>query len=176
MIFLTALQLVVYFLFLCYSLCGGLLTCFAVFYGNAAFVAGVEISIIAIKWNSVHFVWSTTGMFHTTRTLNTGPHWDLSGQRIAVCSAFIFVVYSSTNWNYRKLCSSHMKARCPFTSEYQMFPWSSVGTCHVVVVPESPSLACSIWWNNRNHFDGVFKEFQAYTGMFVFENNVFTFW
>ena len=32
-------------------------------------------------------------------------------------------------------------------------------TCQVVVVPESLSLACSIWWKNRNHFDGVFKEY-----------------
>ena len=34
-----------------------------------------------------------------------------------------------------------------------------VGTCQVVVVPESPSLACSNWWNNRNHFDDVYKEY-----------------
>ena len=53
----------------------------------------------------------------------------------------------------------NLNARYPFTNEHQMFPLSSMGTWQVVVVPESLSLACSIWWNNRNHFDGVFKEY-----------------
>ena len=73
-----------------------------------------------------------------------GAHLDLSGQRIAACSAFIFVVYSPMNRYYRKRCSSHMNARYPFTNEQEMFPLSSMGTCQVVVVPESLSLACSI--------------------------------
>ena len=47
----------------------------------------------------------------------------------------------------------------PFTNEHQMFPLSSMGTCQVVVAPESLSLACSVWWNNRNHFDGIPKEY-----------------
>ena len=42
---------------------------------------------------------------------------------------------------------------------HQIFPLSSMGTCQVVVIPESLNLTCSIWWNNRNHFDGVFKEY-----------------
>ena len=50
------------------------------------------------------------------RTLNIGAHLDLSGQRIAVCSAFIFVVYSAMNRYYRKRCASHMNARYPFTN------------------------------------------------------------
>ena len=111
-----------------------------------------------------------------SRTLNTGAHLDLSGQSIAVCSAFIFVVYSPMSRYYRKWCSSHMNARYPFTNEQQMFPLRSMGTCQVVVVLESLSLACSIWWNNRNHFDGIFKEYLSGIHWHVFENNVFTFW
>ena len=84
---------------------------------------------------------------------------DISGQRIAVCSAFSFVVYSPMNRYYSIRCSSHMNARYSFTNEYQMFPLGSMGTCQVVVVPESLSLACCISWNNRNHFDGFFKEY-----------------
>ena len=92
-------------------------------------------------------------------TLNIGAHLDLSGQRNAVCSAFIYVVYSPMNRYYRKQCSAHMTARYPFTNENQMFPLSSMGTCQVMLVPESLSLACSIWRNNPNHFDAVFKEY-----------------
>ena len=77
-------------------------------------------------------------------TLNKGIHLDLSEQRIAVCSAFIFVVHCPMNRYYRKPCSSHMKSRYPFTNEHQMFPLSSMGTCKVVVVPERLSLAFSI--------------------------------
>ena len=69
---------------------------------------------------------------------------DLSGQRIAVCSAFIFVVYSPMNPYYRKRCLSHMNARYPFINEHQMFPLSSMGTCQVMMVPDSLSLTCSI--------------------------------
>ena len=94
-----------------------------------------------------------------SRTLNTGAHLDLSGQRIAVCSALFFVVYSPMNRYYRKRCSSHMNAQYHYTNEHQIFPLSSVGTCQVVVAFESLSLVCSIWWNNRKHFDGVFKEY-----------------
>ena len=47
----------------------------------------------------------------------------------------------------------------------------------MVVVPESLSLACSISWNNRNHFDGVFKESFRHilAGMFVFEKKIFSY-
>ena len=69
---------------------------------------------------------------------------DLSGQRIAVVQLSFFMMYIPLNRHYRKRCSSHMNARYPFTSEDQMFPLSSMGTCQVVVVPESLSLACSI--------------------------------
>ena len=79
-----------------------------------------------------------------SRTLNTGAHLDLSGQRIAVCSAIIFMVYSPMNRFYRKRRWSHMNARYAFANEHQTIPLSSMGTCQVVVVPESLSLACSI--------------------------------
>ena len=35
----------------------------------------------------------------------------------------------------------------------------SMGKSNVVVLPENWSLALSIWWNNRNHFDCVFMEY-----------------
>ena len=68
-------------------------------------------------------------------------------------------LFSPMNRYYIKRCSSHMSAWYPFTNGHQMFPLSFMGTCQAVVVPESLILACSIWWNNRNHFDGVFKEY-----------------
>ena len=69
-----------------------------------------------------------------------------------------------------------MNTRYPFSNEHQMFPLSYMGTCQESVVPESlSSLAL---------FDGIIETismafsrniFQAYTGIFIFENNVFTF-
>ena len=50
--------------------------------------------------------------------------------RIAVCSAFIFVVYSPMNRYYRKQCSSHMNARYLFTNEHHMFSLSSMRTAN----------------------------------------------
>ena len=48
---------------------------------------------------------------------------------------------------------------------------------NIVVLSESLSLAFSIWWNNRNSFDGFSRNiFQAYTGVFVFENDVLKIW
>ena len=82
-------------------------------------------------------------------TLNTGAHLDLSGQRIAVCSAFIFC---GVQFYESVLQKTVFVTQYPFTNEHQMLPLSSMGTCQVVVVPESLSLACSIWWNNQNHF------------------------
>ena len=57
-----------------------------------------------------------------------------------------------------------------------MFPMSSMGTCQVDVVPESLSLACSIY-GIIEIISMAFSRniFQAYTGMFVFENDLFTF-
>ena len=49
--------------------------------------------------------------------------------------------------------------RHPFVNKRQLFSLSSIGFCKVAVVLENFSLAFSIKWNIRNHFDGVFKEY-----------------
>ena len=62
-----------------------------------------------------------------------------------------------------------MNARYPFSYEHQMFPLNSMGTCQVVVGPESLSML--------GLFDGIIETIsmafsrnivQAYTGMIVF--------
>ena len=106
----------------------------------------------------------------------TGAHLDPSGQRIAICSAYIFVVYSPMNRNYRKRCSSRM---------HDILSVMNTRCFHWVLW----ELAKSWWflkvWASLALFDGIIKTilmafsrniFQAYTGIFVFENNIFTFW
>ena len=71
-------------------------------------------------------------------------------------------------------CSSHMNAQYPFTSEHQRFLWEFAKWWWFLKV-----------WASLAVFDGIIETismafsmniFQAHTGMFVFENNVFTFW
>ena len=90
---------------------------------------------------------------------NMGALLILSGQRITVTSAFIFVVHSPMSRHYRKWYSSQMNAWQPFANERQLFPLSCVQSFKVVVVHESLSLAFFIWLNHWNQFDGIFKEY-----------------
>ena len=118
--------------------------------------------------------WKVT---NDSRTLNKGALLVLSEQLTAAISAFIFVVYSPMYRYYRKWYSSWMNAWHPFVYEHQLFSFVSMGNCKDVVLPENLSLAFSIWWNNRNHFDGVFMEYLSGIQPHVyFENNVFKFW
>ena len=126
----------------------------------------------------VKTILSINEMLPLTRVHLTKEHiWIFLHTELPFFSAFIFVVYSPMHRYYRKRCSAHLNARYPFSNEHEMFPLSSLGICQVVVVPESQSLACSIWWNDRNHFDGVFKEYLSGIHWHIcFWNNVFTFW
>ena len=100
--------------------------------------------------------WKVTNDSHT---LNKGALLVLSEQRTAVTSAFIFVMYILMCRYYRKWYSSWMKSWQPFINQHQLFSLVSMGNRKVVVLPENWSLAFSIWWNNRNHFDGIFMEY-----------------
>ena len=103
--------------------------------------------------------WASMKSYQWLATLNKGTLLVLPEQRTAVTSAFIFVVYSPMYRYCRKWYSSWMKSWHPFVNEHQLFSVVSMGNCKVVVLPENWSLAFSVWWNNRNHFDGVFMEY-----------------
>ena len=86
--------------------------------------------------------WKVT---NDSRTLNKGALLGLSEQRIAVCSAFIFVVYRPMYRYYRKWFSSWMKSWHPFVNEHQLFSLVSTENSKVVALPENWSLAFSIF-------------------------------
>ena len=109
---------------------------------------------------NIHCILSINEKLRLTRVHLTREHmWSfLDGELPSIHLSF-FVVHIPMYRYYRKQCSWHMDARHPFTNERVMFPLSSMGTCQVMVAPESLNLACSIWSNIRSHFDGVFKEY-----------------
>ena len=148
------------------------------------YFSGTQSLLLTLKmyWH-VYLVWHwyfiyTEHQWNVTtdsRTLNTGTHLDLSGQRIAICSAFIFVVYSPMNRYYRKWCSSHMNTLSLMnTRSFHWVLWELAKWWWFLKV-----------WASLALFDGIIETilmafsrniFQAYAGMFVFENNIFTFW
>ena len=112
-----------------------------------------------------------------SHTLNTGAHLNLSVQKMAVCSAFIFVVtviWIGTTENDVRHTWKHDTLSLMNTRYFHWVLWELAKWWWFLYVLTSLAL-----------FDGIIETiskafsrniFQAYTGMFVFENNVFTFW
>ena len=118
------------------------------------------LDIVAKLLGDETIVLSTNENLPMTRVHLTKEHvWFFLNRELLITSAFIFVVYNSKYRYYRKWCSSWMKSWRPFDNEHQLLSLVSMGNCKVLVLPENWNLVFSIWWNNRNHFDGVFMEY-----------------
>ena len=118
------------------------------------FKSSINLNMLGLFIYTEH-QWKFT---NDTRTLNKGALLVLSEQRTAVTSALILMVHRPMYRYYRKWYSSYTNAWHPFINEHQLFPMVCIEKCKVVVLPDNLSLAFSIWWNNRNHLDGVFEK------------------